>query len=112
MMRVCVCVPFVRARASLACASCEPVAHGAHVRVHACAGVRARARARTAWWGGPQVLIPTYLTAPPEEYTPYMAKALEPCLPICLLGVTAHTWQGEYKSHTHALSQWWKDPCM
>ena len=55
-----------------------------------------------------KVLIPTYLKAPPEEYTPYLQQALRPCLPIVLPGVTAKTWQGEFKKSEHALMQWYK----
>ena len=56
------------------------------------------------------MIIPTYLKAPPEEYTPYLATALAPCMPVILPGVTANTWEGENKPPHHALSQWWKDP--
>ena len=55
-----------------------------------------------------KVLIPTYLKAPPEEYTPYLQQALRPCLPIVLPGVTAKTWEGEFKRAEHALMQRWK----
>ena len=48
------------------------------------------------------------MKAPPEEYTPYLQQALRPCLPIVLPGVTAKTWQGEFKRAEHALMQWWK----
>ena len=57
-----------------------------------------------------QVLIPTYLKAPPEEFTPYVAEALSPCLPVVLCGVTANAWEGEYKKPEVAVMQWWKVP--
>ena len=57
-------------------------------------------------WG--EVLIPTYLKAPPEEFTPYVASALRPALPIVMPGVTANTWEGEWKQPEVAVMQWWK----
>ena len=74
------------------------------------ARVRVRAHAHVYLCFGPQVIIPTYLKAPPEEYTPYLATALAPCMPLILPGVTAKTWEGEFKPAAHAVMQWWKDP--
>ena len=55
-----------------------------------------------------QVLVPTYLKAPPEEYVPYLKSALAPCIPVVLPGVTARDWTGEWKQAEVALMQWWK----
>ena len=50
----------------------------------------------------------TYLRAPPEEWTPYLSRALRPLRPVCLAGVSAKTWEGEWKQPQVACMQWWK----
>ena len=52
----------------------------------------------------------TYMQAPPEEWTPYLQKALRPLRPVVLAGVNAKTWMGEWKPPQVAVMQWWKAP--
>ena len=59
-----------------------------------------------------QVLIPTYMHCPPEEFeaAPYLATRLRPLLPVIIPGVSANKWIGEWKKPHQALMQWWKAP--
>ena len=50
----------------------------------------------------------TYLQAPIEEWTPYLSHALRPLRPVCLAGVSARQWEGEWKQPQVAVMQWWK----
>ena len=54
----------------------------------------------------------TYMKAPPEEWTPYLSYALRPLRPVCLAGVNAETYIGEWKPPQVACMQWWKVPAF